>query len=1140
MHSVLERALNLSPEAIVVYEPVWDEQNILVNFRIGVLNDAAVRMFGISRGAATGQLLTDLWPVVDEESIGQRMRLDVLATHEPRSFEWYTEALGKPQWFEVSYQYYEGSVAASYRDITIGREALQKTEEQKAFYELLLRQSTSRKAILSPVFDEAGELVNFRYDYANYGKGIDDAHRHLPYFDVEIAGLLVTELLPTAKRTPIWAFYVDVFTKGKPMRTELWYRADGIDTAVDLSGQKFPDGRLLITYADITETHRLAMALDKERAQVNGIIEALPLGLTVFEAVRNAQGELYDLRLVRRNEEALRLSRVPGDIYHPGAMISELMPAELRENVALMLNVVRTGESVVHELYQPHLDKWISSRIMKHGDGLISTIQDITAIKRHANEMQRQAELLEGVLEASPNGISVFEAIRNEEGEIVDFKVVHANDNVIRVSGYDRETYMHTPVFERLDEHSSVMPSMKEVVEKRKPYQAEFFLSASGRYVHSSSTPLGANGVVNTIQDITDQKVQQEYISGQARMLEGVMQASPHAILVFEAIRNATGETEDFRIIRFNQKAMATTRLAAGQLSGSTLFTCMPQLRARLPQYVTVVESGEPEHYEFYNEKLNLWRRITNTPLADGFVMTMEDITEQKRISQQIEESAQLLNAVLDASPIAVVVYEALRDESRAIVDFRPIIANRPAIELSGMTAEAFSALTLLQRAPETVKGRLGQLREVVAMHRPEVFEHLDPSTGRWIRSITTPFGDGFIATAQDITELKAQTARIAEQAELFSGVLRSLQNGLSILRIIRDDEGTLADLVYIEVADSIERDTGMSRAEMKGRSMRTLFPGIEHTEYWKAYSEVARTGEPVSFETHFTLPGYDNYLLNWVTPIGHDKLVSVYYIFNDLKRTQRELEHTVHELRRSNEDLEQFASIASHDLQEPLRKVQSFGTMLESRYADALGEGGKYLVQRMQAAAGRMRNLVTGLLTFSRLSGDNQEDLRPVDLNSLIGDITNDLDDALQASGGMIEVPARLPFVLGLEGQLRQLFQNLLTNALKFCKKHMPPVATINTKPLETGDATQLSPRANPADYVRIEVADNGIGFEPQFAEKIFGLFERLHGMAEYQGTGIGLSISRRVADRHFGAIWAEGEPGVGARFVVLLQQAK
>jgi signal transduction histidine kinase len=1006
-------ALNLSSDGIVLYEPVLEGAESLCDLRIVTMNDAAVQIFGAPRELAVGSLLSNLWPL-DKEEEGWLRCIEVLNTGQPQQYEWETQGLGAQKWFEVLLRDFNGNIAASYHDITERKQNLISLQAQQRFYEELLHHGFSRNAVLTPMYNAAGDIENFRYDFANYGPGTNDSFRQLPVATVSPEGKLLSDISPIS---------VDQFQEFLRALIDTGYNAgkvftytcsDGTEAEMEINGKRLSDGRLLVNMSDVGEVQRLASALDKEKSDLDAVLQSVPVGITAFESVRDDDGELKDLRLVRRNDLALALSRIAEDKYTPGALISDLMPKELFEHFDHMLDVVRTGEQLVHELHQPHIDKWILSRAIPHGDGILSTIQDITEIKRYGQQMSQQAHLLEGVLEASPNGITVFEAIRDEAGIVQDFRIVHANDKVIEISGSSWEDNMRLTFFERLPQQRSQLPRLIDLMEHK----------------------------------LTDQ-------------------------------------TEEF-----------------------------------------IPETGS-------------WVVTTLTPLGDGFVATVQDVTAQKKQQEEVVGTARLLNAVLDSSPMAVVVYEPKRNSEGEIIDFVPIIANKQALDIAAFSQEDFMSLSLLDRNRGREQDLLPVLISVVTEQKAQIHEHLVPSSGRWVRSITTPFGEGFIATSQDITEHKEQRRIIEEQAELFSGVLSSLQNGLSVLQIIRKEDGELADVKYIEVADSVVNDTGISREETIGQSMLERFPGMEHTDYWKAYETVARTGKPVHFETHFTLEGFDNYLLNWVTPIGNDKLVSVYYIINDLKKAQKELEHTVHELRHSNEDLEQFASIASHDLQEPLRKVQSFGAMLESRYSDALGESGRDLVNRMQGAAGRMRNLVTGLLSFARLSGDEHLPLAPVDLHTLMVDIIADLDHSIDPVENEINIPARLPFVLGIEGQLRHLFHNLLTNALKFRKPGLAPIIEVSFGSLQDNDATRLSPLAHPEQYLRLEVADNGIGFDPEFSDRIFGLFERLHGLSEYQGTGLGLSICRRVAERHEGTIWAEGRPGEGATFVVLLRRA-
>jgi PAS domain S-box-containing protein len=245
-------------------------------------------------------------------------------------------------------------------------------------------------------------------------------------------------------------------------------------------------------------------------------------------------------------------------------------------------------------------------------------------------------------------------------------------------------------------------------------------------------------------------------------------------------------------------------------------------------------------------------------------------------------------------------------------------------------------------------------------------------------------------------------------------------------------------------------------------------------------------------------------------------------------KRAEQKMAAYAARLQRSNKELEQFASVASHDLQEPLRKIQTFGDRLLSKCGEALGEEGRQYLQRMQTAAGRMRDLIQDLLTFSRVSSKVRPFV-PVDLGVVVREVVSDLEGVVQQTGGRIEVGA-LPVLDADPLQMRQLFQNLIGNGLKFHRQGEAPVVLVSGRVVR-GDDTPLSP-----GLCEITVTDNGIGFEETYRERIFELFQRLHGRQEYEGTGMGLATCRKIVERHGGSITAHSTPGQGATFRVTL----
>ncbi|WP_291843214.1 ATP-binding protein [Maricaulis sp.] len=257
------------------------------------------------------------------------------------------------------------------------------------------------------------------------------------------------------------------------------------------------------------------------------------------------------------------------------------------------------------------------------------------------------------------------------------------------------------------------------------------------------------------------------------------------------------------------------------------------------------------------------------------------------------------------------------------------------------------------------------------------------------------------------------------------------------------------------------------------------------------------------------------------------DKSVGAVVTFRDVtnrKRDELALRRYAQELKRSNSELQEFAYAASHDLQEPLRKIQAFGERLNNKCYDALDDTGRHYLERMVDASTRMRRLIDDLLSYSRVNSKTTSFL-PVDLSAVLADVLSDLEPRINAEGAKIRV-GELPAIEADPGQMHQLFLNLLANALKFRRPGVQPSISIEGS-VEVGESGAMA---------RIAVADNGVGFEPRHAERIFGMFERLHGRDEFDGTGVGLATCRKIAERHAGELTAWGEPDSGAVFTLLL----
>ncbi len=246
----------------------------------------------------------------------------------------------------------------------------------------------------------------------------------------------------------------------------------------------------------------------------------------------------------------------------------------------------------------------------------------------------------------------------------------------------------------------------------------------------------------------------------------------------------------------------------------------------------------------------------------------------------------------------------------------------------------------------------------------------------------------------------------------------------------------------------------------------------------------------------------------------------SLQHAHQSLSAQANELKVTNQRLAQSNDELEKFAYIASHDLQEPLRKIQAFGDRLQTSMKGSVDNKALDYIDRMQKASVRMRSLIDDLLSFSRVSSQEIE-LKSVSLNNVIDNVISDLKLTVQEKQAQINI-TELPTIKAEPVMLYQLFLNLLTNAMKFSKADQAPIINISTENV----------MLEQHEYIQITVADNGIGFEQEYADKVFEIFQRLHGRGEYHGTGIGLAICKKIIEKHHGQIKVESEPGVGTQF--------
>lgn len=387
----------------------------------------------------------------------------------------------------------------------------------------------------------------------------------------------------------------------------------------------------------------------------------------------------------------------------------------------------------------------------------------------------------------------------------------------------------------------------------------------------------------------------------------------------------------------------------------------------------------------------------------------------------------------------------------------------------------------------------------------------------RWILDEGSPRYDsknvfvGYIGHCIDITDRKKAEESLQATSDKFKALFENMTEGVALHEIIYQGE-TAVDYRILDINPAYEHHTGLARSRACGLLASELY-GTGAPPYFEEFARVAFSRIPFSFETYF--PPLERHFHISVFSPEQGYFATVFEDITERKKTVEQLEKAAIDLQRSNVELEQFAYIASHDLQEPLRMISSYTQLLERRYKDKLDQDANDFIGFAVDGANRMQKMIQSFLVYSRTSRDNSP-LHPVNCNDVMTNVRLNLQMSIQETGTVIDCEP-LPTVIGHSELLLQLFQNLIGNAIKFRNGRLPVIS--------------VKVRNEEAHWV-FSVKDNGIGIDPEYFEKIFIVFQRLHSQSEYPGTGIGLSICKNIVERHHGTIWVESQPGQGTTF--------
>ncbi len=493
---------------------------------------------------------------------------------------------------------------------------------------------------------------------------------------------------------------------------------------------------------------------------------------------------------------------------------------------------------------------------------------------------------------------------------------------------------------------------------------------------------------------------------------------------------------------------------------------------------------------------------------------TFYDITERRRDEAELNSARSSLENLIDYANAPIIVW----DPKLNIIRF-----NHAFEHLTG-----FESSDVIGRKLEILFPDESSLTSLAQIARTSSREHWDSveipvrrsdGTSRTVLwNSATLYVPGTsrvlmtIAQGQDITERKKAEEELQESRSKFESLFSSSNEGIALHEMIYCGERDAIDYRILDVNPAFEKLTGITRDRAVGGLASELY-GIERAPYLDHYDKVAKTGEPTTFEVYFA-PMKKHFRISAFSPVKGQFATE----FTDItapKELESQLKQRADELAHSNAELQQFAYVASHDLQEPLRMVISYLTLLENRYGDQLDPDGRDFIKYAVDGGKRMKDLIDDLLAYSRVD-TGRKAFESVDMNELVAKTLLLLRVPIEENQANVTV-GPLPSIEADRSQIMQVILNLVTNAIKFHGQAPPEV--------------HLTASAGPNEWT-FSIRDNGIGMDMKYADRIFQMFQRLHTRNQYPGTGVGLAIAKKIVERHGGRIWVESEEGKGTTF--------
>lgn len=914
---------------------------------------------------------------------------------------------------------------------------------------------------------------------------------------------------------------------------EVFWRRDGSFFPVAYTATPVVvDGRVtgaVVVFRDMSRSVEAIKAIQQQEARHRALLDALPDSIIRLRL----DGEVLELQLPSGSAD-------PHDVGAAiGMNIRDLVGSELAEfALAHSRLAVETGRMQQFEYERPR-DDGVSineARFVAAGDDeVVAVVRDVTEARRAENALRESEHRFRAIFDSMFQFIGLLKP---------DGTLLEANEAALEFAGITLEDVVERPFWEThwWQVSDETRDDLRQAVKRAAGGQfVRFEVDVLGAGGHMATIDFSLKPVVNDDEDvvlliaegrnITEQKDSERALKHSEQLLAGITNTACDGIVALRVLRDGAGHAVDFEWLFANPKSAAFTGTDSSSLKGKRLLETLTDKLGRdlFDQCMLVLNAGDVDEREFYYERPDgeVYFRSTAVKFGEGCVVTLRDVTVDRVREERLRSSRLQLSRAQEIAHLGSWEWDPQSGELQWSDELYRIYGLEPGDPVS---LERYLEKVVpedRERVRESVQMALekgGAFSFEERIRRTDGTERVLASSGEVLMD-----GDGYvtvIGVCHDITDRRRAERQLRESEHRF----RQLAEQMTDLVSLHDRDGT-----YVYASPSAERILGFSPHDLIGKKPADLM----HPDDVRRLAEIggsAMAGVPDDTVVRMRNNEGDWIWLEFLTNVirsDDDEVLSFQASARDVTErveAQQAAARSAAVLAQRNRELQDFAYVASHDLQEPLRKIRAFADLLNDDFGARLDEDGRFYLERVQDSAARMSTLISDLLAFSRVSS-RAKPFENVALNDIAADVISDLEYLIRDVKGRVLVD-ELPVIDADRTQMRQLIQNLVGNGLKFSRPGEVPVVRVTSRMVHG----VLHSGAEEQDLVELSVADNGIGFDEKYLDRIFTPFQRLHTRTEYAGTGMGLAICRRIVERHGGTITATSRPGVGSSFVVRL----